>query len=216
MILTTDAAVRTSTFHDRDAISSVLTRAFTEDPVFIWMLPDLARRTAVLPGLFSLFAEAYQPLQASLVVAGSGSGSVDPIAGAALWAPPGTQAVGGEDAEEFAARIEQVTGTDTGRVLEVIGLLEDQHPSTACFYLNLLGVDPARHGGGLGSALLATALQRCDAEAGPAYLEATSPRNRRLYARHGFEVIGEIALPEGPSLWPMWREPGAYRPASQG
>jgi predicted GNAT family N-acyltransferase len=62
-------------------------------------------------------------------------------------------------------------------------------------------------GDDLGSALLAATLNRCDAEAGPAYLEATSPRNRRLYARHGFEVVGEIALPGGPSLWPMWREP---------
>jgi GNAT superfamily N-acetyltransferase len=205
MTLTIDAAVRTSTSHDRDAISSVLTRAFTDDPVFIWMIPDPARRTAVLPGLFSLFVQAYQPLQATQVIAGPGT--ADPIAGAALWAPPGTHAVDDEDAEEFAARIEQVTGTDTGRVLEVIGLLEEQHPSADCSYLNLLGVDPARHGSGLGSALLATTLRRCDAGAGPAYLEATSPRNRRLYARHGFEVVGEIALPEGPSLWPMWRDP---------
>ena len=30
---------------------------------------------------------------------------------------------------------------------------------------------------------------------------------RRLYARHGFMIAGEIELPDGPSLWPMWREP---------
>lgn len=40
-----------------------------------------------------------------------------------------------------------------------------------------------------------------------AYLEATSPLNRRLYERHGFEVTGEIQLPNGPAMWPMWREP---------
>ena len=78
-----------------------------------------------------------------------------------------------------------------------------------CYYLNLLGVDPAHHGRGFGSALLAATLRRCDAESSPAYLEATSPRNRRLYARHGFEVVGEIALLDGPSLWRMWREPRA-------
>jgi hypothetical protein len=41
----------------------------------------------------------------------------------------------------------------------------------------------------------------------PAYLEATSEINKRLYLRHGFETIGEIRLPSGPSMWPMWREP---------
>jgi len=27
-----------------------------------------------------------------------------------------------------------------------------------------------------------------------------------LYRRHGFEQIGEIELPDGPSLYPMWRD----------
>ncbi len=71
----------------------------------------------------------------------------------------------------------------------------------------MLGVDPARRGGGLGSALLAAGTHRCDVERRPAYLEATSPRNRRLYERHGFEVVGEVVLPDGPSMWPMWRRP---------
>jgi predicted GNAT family N-acyltransferase len=55
--------------------------------------------------------------------------------------------------------------------------------------------------------LLREVLQRCDRDRTPAYLEATSPENVRLYRRHGFEVTGEICLPDGPSLWPMWRAP---------
>lgn len=31
----------------------------------------------------------------------------------------------------------------------------------------------------------------------------------RLYERHGFEVTGEYGPAGGPSLWSMWREPGA-------
>lgn len=57
--------------------------------------------------------------------------------------------------------------------------------------------------------MLAAVLPRCDATGTPAYLEATSQGNRRLYQRHGFAVAGEITLPRGPALWPMWREPGA-------
>ena len=60
---------------------------------------------------------------------------------------------------------------------------------------------------GLGSALMHEVLDRCDRDGTPAYLEATSPDSRRLYLRHGFVVTGEIVLPDGPTMWPMWREP---------
>jgi hypothetical protein len=51
---------------------------------------------------------------------------------------------------------------------------------------------------------------RFDAEGSPAYLESSTERNRDLYLRHGFEVTRELPLPEGgPTMWLMWREPGA-------
>jgi len=44
----------------------------------------------------------------------------------------------------------------------------------------------------------------------PAYLEASTERNRGLYLRHGFADRGGLRLPgDGPRMWPMWREPGA-------
>jgi ribosomal protein S18 acetylase RimI-like enzyme len=41
----------------------------------------------------------------------------------------------------------------------------------------------------------------------PAYLESSNPRNMSLYRRHGFEQVGELPLPDGPALYPMWRTP---------
>ena len=38
-------------------------------------------------------------------------------------------------------------------------------------------------------------------------LEATSERNKQLHLRFGFEVTDEIALPDGPAMWRMWRSP---------
>ena len=40
----------------------------------------------------------------------------------------------------------------------------------------------------------------------PAYHEATTPRNRALYERHGYVTQGEFTLPDGPTLWRMWRD----------
>ena len=51
-------------------------------------------------------------------------------------------------------------------------------------------------------------LERADRNGHPAYHEATTPRSRALYERHGYVTIGEFTLPEdGPTLWRMWREP---------
>jgi hypothetical protein len=42
----------------------------------------------------------------------------------------------------------------------------------------------------------------------PAYLEATSERNRDLYRRHGFVDREVLELPDDcPPLYPMWRDP---------
>ena len=51
-------------------------------------------------------------------------------------------------------------------------------------------------------------LERADREGMPAYHEATTPRNRALYERHGYVNHGEFTLPDdGPTLWRMWRDP---------
>jgi hypothetical protein len=51
-------------------------------------------------------------------------------------------------------------------------------------------------------------LERCDRKQLPAYLEASSPRNRALYERHGFNVVEEIRMAKSsPPMWRMWREP---------
>ena len=44
----------------------------------------------------------------------------------------------------------------------------------------------------------------CNADM-PAYLEASSPRNKALYERHGFVEVGLIQAGSSPPMWPMLR-----------
>lgn len=97
------------------------------------------------------------------------------------------------------------------RVVRALTVLESGHPSepeqAPHYYLAFLGVDPPWQGRGLGGALLAPILARCDREGTPAYLEASTPRNRALYERQGFAMTGEFVLGRGaPMQWRMWRE----------
>jgi ribosomal protein S18 acetylase RimI-like enzyme len=90
----------------------------------------------------------------------------------------------------------------------VFALLEqtaEHHPETPCWYLPFIGIDPQHQGRGLGSRLLAEGLARCDRDRLPAYLEASSARNRALYERHGFVGTGELRAGDSPPLWPMLR-----------
>lgn len=98
-----------------------------------------------------------------------------------------------------------------GRLAELGRLLDTRYPGDVEHrYLRVIGVGPDDRGRGFGSALLAEGLAECDAAGLPAYLEASAPRNAALYARHGFRPYGPpIRLPDGPELFPLWREPAS-------
>jgi ribosomal protein S18 acetylase RimI-like enzyme len=192
--------VRKARGNDVPRVAGALARAFFDDPVFRWASPDDERRHALLPGFFALITETMLRHD-EIYVAGEG-------AGAALWASPGHAAVHERDADEFGRRLEEMVPTeDAERMFGVMELIEEQHPHGSYWFLQFVGVEPAAQGRGTGSALLAGMLERCDSEGARAYLDATSPDNKRLYERHGFRAVGEYAPKGGPPLWPMWREP---------
>jgi ribosomal protein S18 acetylase RimI-like enzyme len=176
---------------------AALAGAFQDDPVFRWFSPDDARRAAMLPAFFAVFVEAF--------TAHGDSYGDDHGAGAALWSPPGIDPMDADPG--YAERLAAVAGVDAGRLFEIVELLHAHAPQEPHHHLQFLGVRPDRQGLGLGGALMAPGLERCDREVAAAYLEATSDRNRALYERHGFRAHGSIPIPGGPALWRMWRDP---------
>jgi GNAT superfamily N-acetyltransferase len=185
---------RKATTADLPDVTDTLALAFYDDPVIMWLIEDRSRRRRLLPGFFGAIAESY--------LAYNETYSVDEGVSAAVWAPPGAK-----DDEELAARLGGAAQEYAERLFEILGLMEEKHPLEHHYYLFLLGTRPERQGRGLGSSLMAPVLQTCDRDRVPAYLEATSERNKQLYLRHGFEVTDEIPLPSGPTMWPMWRSP---------
>jgi ribosomal protein S18 acetylase RimI-like enzyme len=182
-------------------VSETLGRAFFDDPVFAWVIPDEGERRRTIAEFFMLFARAVQPYD-EICLADSG-------VGAALWVPPGQPPVAPEFEKEFVARSIALAGEHAVKLGAITEAMEKHHPTEPHQYLWFLGVNPAWQGRGVGSALLQPVLERCDRKSTPAYLEATSPNNVRLYERHGFDVIGIIDEHGGAPLWPMWREPRA-------
>ncbi|MFI7635973.1 GNAT family N-acetyltransferase [Nonomuraea sp. NPDC049400] len=112
-----------------------------------------------------------------------------------------------QDAPE--ADLRTVFGAGGARLRALGQALAQRHPDREPhLYLACMGVIGGRQGAGLGSAMLRHRLERADAEGLAAYLEASSPRSRALYLRHGFEDLGEpVRVADSPLLWPMWRRP---------
>lgn len=192
-----DHRVATARREDAARLATALAAAFYADPVFRWFSPDDGRRGAMLPSFFDVFVESFMGYGEVYADAG--------VAGAALWAAPGTDPLGAEPA--YGERLAEIVGIDAPRLFEIVELLEAHAPQEPHYHLQFLGVMPDRQGTGIGGALMAPILERCDGDGVPAYLEATSNRNRALYERHGFRAHGDIPLPGGPALWRMWRDP---------
>jgi predicted N-acetyltransferase YhbS len=93
------------------------------------------------------------------------------------------------------------------RAMKFMQAVERKHPKAPHYYLATLGTEPDFQRKGVGSAVMQPVLDRCDADGVPAYLESSKEVNVPYYRRHGFEVTDELKLPDGPTLWLMWREP---------
>jgi GNAT superfamily N-acetyltransferase len=188
---------------DVRASSAVLARAFYDDPVMMFMLPDDQARVKVLPGMFAtLTRHHFLARDVSEVASRAGT-----IGAAALWDPPGRRK---------SSRLEELLMMPTmmrafrgrAKATQALGrVMEQAHPEEPHWYLMVIGSDPSVRGAGFGQALMRSRLDRCDGEHAPAYLEASREELVPYYSRFGFELTGEIQIPDGPKMWPMWRAP---------
>jgi GNAT superfamily N-acetyltransferase len=164
---------------DEHRAIATITMAFSDDPVARWFLPDAHRYLTYWPRVLKAFGGA--------AFANGTADSIDDCGGVALWLPPGAEL----DEETLGAlAAEAVPASDQEEVFDFMGQLDNFHPTEPHWFLPFIGVDVTKQGRGYGSALLRHALERCDRDQLPAYLDATSPRNKPLYERHGFEEAG--------------------------
>ena len=185
---------------DVEPVAATSARAFYDDPLQVWALPDAATRLAKLESMFALQTRvASLPLDECY--------TDDTCSVACFWAPPDQwQPPPGVVAELTPLR--DILAEGLPRFLLAMHAMHEMHPPAPHWYLQGLGTDPPRQGEGLASAALVPVLERCDREQAAAYLESTKERNVAFYERHGWRVTGTIDLPDdGPRLWAMWRDP---------
>lgn len=193
--------VRPATGDEWRRLGHLLGDAFQDDPVWQWVAPDPRRRTRHMGRAFG-----------QLIRRRTAAGTVwttDDLAGAAMWAAPGDWKETPGSMARMALPMAAAIGVRHVRSRSVaLSSMERHHPTEPHWYLAILGADPARRGQGIGGALMAPMIERCDEEGMPAYLESSKEQNLAFYHRFGFEVTDTVQLaPGAPSVWAMWRHP---------
>ncbi|WP_054815746.1 ribosomal protein S18-alanine N-acetyltransferase [Nocardia arizonensis] len=97
-----------------------------------------------------------------------------------------------------------------GRIVGYAGVAllgDSEHPEAE---VHTIGVDPARHRGGVGTLLLEAMLAEAGKRGGPVFLEVRTDNQPAiaLYAKHGFHIIGlrkNYYQPSGADAYTMRR-----------
>jgi len=182
--------------------STVLARAFQDDPAWVWLIPDAERRKRLLPWLFRVGFD----VTAADVWTTSGM-----IRGAARWLPPGRPPMRVGPTLRALVTTPFRLGSAIapflayGRAVEALRAeaMPDPH-----WYLAGIGVDPSAQRRGIGAALLEPGLTAAAHAGLPAALLTNSESNLPFYERHGFRVVREGDTPKGgPHAWAMVKAP---------
>ena len=193
------SAFRKAERSELPAVAAMLARAFYDDPAMTWTVPKDGRRLAQAERFWAIRLKYLSPQDQVYVT--------EDLAGAAAWGLPGQWQVSWRETGEMARL---VLNRRLPMLFTGLQRLEKAHPDEPdSFYLAALGTDPPRQGEGIGTTLMGPVLEVCDRDALPAYLESSKERNIDFYSRFGFRVLSEIQLPNGPKIWPMWRDPAS-------
>lgn len=192
-----------------EAARHLLARSFHGQPHFVDLFPSPLRRERALPHVFgAVLADA------------ATHGRIDTakvdgrLSGVAIWYPPRhypLSPIRQLRALPAGLRMALTAPLSVSRVIGYQAEAARLHPVQPYWYLATIGVDPTRHGSGVGTRLLAHGLKAVDASDAPAYLETHTPRGVAWYSQHGF-VVDTAEVPftaGGPPNWTMLRPGGA-------
>lgn len=188
-----------------EQLVQVMSRAFFNDPTFIYISPDEKSRIKTLRAFFR-FDIRYGTLYGDVYTT--------PLTeGGAIWISPENTAFGLSQMIRtgFLALPIAFGWAGFERLMRFSDLVEQWRKRSVAkehWYLAGLGVEPSKQGKGNGSALLQPILARADTEGLPCYLETLTERNLGFYERHSFHVAASGEVPKGgPMVWAMVRPP---------
>ncbi len=182
-----------------EAASRVAARAFYDDPLFVYCFPDLNER--------KIKAVTHCEY---MILLGILSGEVfitsSNIEGVAVWHAYDIKDQKIEkQSKEIIRRLRRVKRENFSDRLfaekfsiyaEINISLHNEHVNFPHWYFIMLAVDPLQQGKGHGSMLIRAKLRELDKQNLPCYLDTQNENNVSLYEHFGFELVGEVKVPD--------------------
>ena len=193
------ASVRLATAADAGQAAQTLARAFYDDPVFSFFLQNDSTRLKKLESVMRILFKLGEPHRSCFVT--------DNYESVTLWRPPNEWDVPFTAYIINGPALLSAFGGGIFRVLGTMDMMEKHHPHEPHWYLQTIGTDPKLQGKGYGGVIMRHTLATADAAHMPCYLESSKDTNIPIYQSFGFELTGEMQVPGGPKIWPMWRKP---------
>ncbi|MBL8163866.1 MAG: GNAT family N-acetyltransferase [Anaerolineae bacterium] len=197
--------LRPLTLADLEAATEVQSAAFQDDPLWVYLYPDVERRKRLLRKTF------VRALRLG-ILSEQAYGIGEPLEGLALWSAP-------NDSTPIAAVLRSglwqmlfvpAFMASLPRAIPIFSRFESMQKRYAPephYYLQTISVAPRAQGKGLASRLIRPFLMKADAERVSVYTETMTPSNVGLYEHYGFRTVEQYDVP-GQDLH-VW---GFYRP----
>ncbi|MHA1952843.1 MAG: GNAT family N-acetyltransferase [Candidatus Heimdallarchaeaceae archaeon] len=186
--------------------AEVFSRAFADDPLLNWFLPENSSRKEMSFSYFKfrirfgvLFGEVYATSQN--------------LEGLAVWFPSNKMDMTyWRMLKSGGMRLFKELGFSTvQRMMSIGDFVSDLHHHQINFphwYLAPMGVDPDYQGKGYASRLMRSMLKRLDNEKLPCFLETQNENNVEIYKHYGFKIVGKAKIPKSDlEHWSMLRDP---------
>ncbi|MFX0178179.1 MAG: GNAT family N-acetyltransferase [Candidatus Hodarchaeota archaeon] len=195
--------IRLSEKHIKPA-SSVLSKAFQNDPIIRWQIPEAHKRLEKAHYIFEIklrigisFGEVY--------------GTSENLEGIAIWYSPMNVNISyWKYLIKGGFKLPFKFGRKITKKMTITKAVDDSmrniYMKVPYWYFGLIGVDPKFQGQGFASKLIKPMLERIDKEKFPIYLETTLERNLPFFRYFNFDKLEEIIIPNTSIVhWSMLR-----------
>ena len=181
------------------AVAAMMTRAFADDPMItVSLAPE--DRAEPMRRFFTLIDDQWAEIGALW--------EADDAAGVAAWLGPEHATALADQSEEPQEAFHALSADGGVKHDALWDWIESEIPDEPLWYLDQIGVEPARQGQGIGASLMQLGLERARADGLPAFLETAIAGNVGYYEGFGFRVtVHDDAPLGGPHIWFMRFDP---------
>lgn len=188
---------------DLERAVMVQSKAFLNDPLWEYLLPNEQKRCAVLPKFFT-------PLLRFGILNEQAYGIGTPPDGVVVWGIPNQRTrLGAILGSGFQSILFSSFAPQFIRVRNIFAKFDEMQKRYAPephYYLQTISVLPEAQGKGLASKLIKPFLEKADSEYVSTYTETITPENVGLYEHYGFQVMEAYRVSKTDlRLWSFYR-----------